>query len=109
MRRAEVSLLKVSDIDSRRMMIRVERGKGGGGRDIPLQNLRLHPHLHCVIPAGGFDPDYSRWVHPRYAFFLPVKVLTHLLGRLSDIVVAILRQASLHLLRFHLAPLVITI
>jgi hypothetical protein len=40
------------------------------------QNLRLHPHLHCVIPAGGFDPDYSRWVHPRYAFFLPVKVLS---------------------------------
>jgi hypothetical protein len=40
------------------------------------QNLRLHPHLHCVIPAGGFDPDYSRWVHPKYAFFLPVKVLS---------------------------------
>ena len=27
MRRMEVSLLKVSDVDSRRMMIRVERGK----------------------------------------------------------------------------------
>ena len=40
------------------------------------QNLRLHPHLHCVIPAGGFDPSYSRWVHPKYAFFLPVKVLS---------------------------------
>jgi hypothetical protein len=40
------------------------------------QNLRLHPHLHCVIPAGGFDLSYSRWVHPRYAFFLPVKVLS---------------------------------
>ena len=41
MRRAEVSLLKVSDIDSRRMMIRVERGKGGGGRDIPLSAALL--------------------------------------------------------------------
>ena len=40
------------------------------------QNLRLHPHLHCVIPAGGFDPSYSRWVHPKYPFFLPVKVLS---------------------------------
>ena len=40
------------------------------------QNLRLHPHLHCVIPAGGFDQGYSRWVHPKYAFFLPVKVLS---------------------------------
>jgi len=39
MRRTEVSLLKVSDIDSPRMMIRVERGKGGGGRDLPLSLL----------------------------------------------------------------------
>ena len=37
------------------------------------QNLRLHPRLHCVVPAGGFDPSYSRWVHPKYPFFLPVK------------------------------------
>ena len=41
MRRTEVSLLKVSDIDSRRMMIRVERGKGGGGRDLPLSPALL--------------------------------------------------------------------
>ena len=39
------------------------------------QNLLLHPHIHCAIPAGGLSPDHSRWVHPRYAFFLPVKVL----------------------------------
>jgi integrase len=41
MRRAEVSLLKVSDIDSRRMMIRVERGKGGADRDLPLSPALL--------------------------------------------------------------------
>ncbi len=39
------------------------------------QNLSLHPHVHCVVPAGGFTPDRQRWIHPRYAFFLPVKVL----------------------------------
>ena len=39
------------------------------------QNLQIHPHLHCVIPSGGLSPDHQRWVHPRYAFFLPVKVL----------------------------------
>ena len=33
------------------------------------QNLRLHPHLHCVVPAGGFDPTCSHWVHPRHPFF----------------------------------------
>lgn len=40
------------------------------------QNLLAHPHLHCVIPAGGLSPDRARWVPPRYpGFFLPVKVL----------------------------------
>jgi hypothetical protein len=40
------------------------------------QNLQIHPHIHCVIPSGGLSPDHRRWVHPRYAFFLPVKVLS---------------------------------
>jgi hypothetical protein len=39
-------------------------------------NLRLHPHVHCAIPAGGLSPDHTQWVHPRYPFFLPVKVLS---------------------------------
>src|SRR5580704_12180342 len=40
------------------------------------QNLLHHPHVHCVIPAGGLSPDHSSWVRPPYAFFLPVKVLS---------------------------------
>jgi Putative transposase/Transposase zinc-binding domain len=40
------------------------------------QNLQIHPHIHCVIPSGGLSPDHQRWVRPRYAFFLPVKVLS---------------------------------
>ena len=39
------------------------------------QNLQHHPHIHCVIPAGGLSLDHQHWVHPRYPFFLPVKVL----------------------------------
>jgi hypothetical protein len=39
------------------------------------QNLLLHPHIHCAIPAGGLSPDRSRWIRPRYPFFLPVRVL----------------------------------
>ena len=39
------------------------------------QNLLLHPHVHCLVPAGGFSADHSHWVHPPYAFFLPVDVL----------------------------------
>jgi len=42
------------------------------------QNLLLHPHIHCVIPAGGLSPDHRRWVRPRYPFFLPVRVLSRI-------------------------------
>jgi hypothetical protein len=40
------------------------------------QNLLLHPHVHCLVPAGGFSLDHERWIHPKYAFFLPVDVLS---------------------------------
>ncbi len=40
------------------------------------QNLLLHPHIHCVIPAGGLSPHHRRWIRPRYPFFLSVKVLS---------------------------------
>ena len=39
------------------------------------QKLQHHPHVHCVIPEGGVAPDGSRWVRPRYNFFLPVKAM----------------------------------
>jgi hypothetical protein len=39
------------------------------------QKLEHHPHVHCVVPEGGIAPDGTRWVRPRYNFFLPVKVL----------------------------------
>jgi hypothetical protein len=40
------------------------------------QKLGLHPHVHCVIPAGGLSLDHTRWVKSRYRFFLPIKVLS---------------------------------
>jgi hypothetical protein len=42
------------------------------------QNLMHHPHIHCVVPAGGLAPDGSRWIRCRRKFFLPVKVLSRL-------------------------------
>jgi hypothetical protein len=40
------------------------------------QTLVRHPHVHCVVPAGGLSPDQQRWIRPKYeGFFLPVKVL----------------------------------
>ncbi len=31
-----------------------------------------------MIPAGGLSADHSRWIQPRYPFFLPIKVLSRL-------------------------------
>ena len=39
------------------------------------QKLGFHPHVHCVVPAGGLSFDHHRWVKSHHAFFLPVKVL----------------------------------
>jgi Putative transposase/Transposase zinc-binding domain len=44
--------------------------------------LQHHPHLHCVLPAGGLAPDGSRWVPCRPNFFLPVRVLSRRFRRL---------------------------
>ncbi len=41
------------------------------------QTLTLHPHIHCVVPGGGFSLDGNRWIGVRKpTFFLPVRVLS---------------------------------
>src|SRR5258708_10883668 len=39
------------------------------------QKLQLHPHVHCVVPAGGLSLDHTRWIRSRPRFFLPIQVL----------------------------------
>lgn len=39
------------------------------------QKLEHHPHVHCIVPAGGLAPDRSRWISSQPSFFLPVAVL----------------------------------
>src|SRR5258707_7502146 len=39
------------------------------------QKLALHPHVHCVIPAGGLSLDHTHWVKSRERFFLSIHVL----------------------------------
>jgi Putative transposase/Transposase zinc-binding domain len=46
------------------------------------QQLHHHPHLHCVLPAGGLAPDGAQWVPCRPHFFLPVRVLSRRFRRL---------------------------
>jgi hypothetical protein len=40
------------------------------------QRLLHHPHVHCVVPAGGLALDHTRWIRSQHRFFLPVKVLS---------------------------------
>jgi integrase/recombinase XerD len=58
MRRTEVSLLKVSDIDSQRMVIHIRQGKGSRDRDIPLS-----PKLLEALR------EYWRWKKPKVYLF----------------------------------------
>jgi site-specific recombinase XerD len=58
MRRAEVTRLKVSDIDSKRMMIHIREGKGGKDREVPL-SVKLLETLR----------EYWRWKKPRTYLF----------------------------------------
>ena len=46
------------------------------------QQLLHHPHLHCVLPAGGLAPDGTQWLPCRPHFFLPVRVLSRRFRRL---------------------------
>jgi hypothetical protein len=39
------------------------------------QKLNLHPHAHCVIPAGGLSLDRTHWIKSRSRFFLSIHVL----------------------------------
>jgi hypothetical protein len=60
------------------------------------QNLLHHPHIHCVIPTGGLSPDRSAWVHPRYHFFLPVRVLSEVFrGKFTDALKRAFRRRKL--------------
>jgi Putative transposase/Transposase zinc-binding domain len=42
------------------------------------QQLQYHPHLHCLVPAGGLVPDSSRWIACRPRYFLPARVLSRM-------------------------------
>lgn len=39
------------------------------------QNLCFHPHIHCIVAAGGLTVN-NEWVDSKKNFFLPVKVLS---------------------------------
>jgi len=58
MRRAELARLKIGDVDSQRMIIRVVEGKGGKDRDLPLSPALLETLR-----------EYWRWRKPKLYLF----------------------------------------
>ena len=44
--------------------------------------LNHHPHVHMIVPGGGFSLDGKRWISCRPRYLLPVEVLSALFRRL---------------------------
>lgn len=41
------------------------------------QNLSLHPHLHCIIPAGGVDQNENwKFTRSKGSYLFPVKAMS---------------------------------
>ena len=76
--RTAAETLRTIAADPRRGGVRI-----GGTAVLHTWNQRLlwHPHLHCVVPNGGFDVDTGDWKTGSGRFLAPVKVLASLFRR----------------------------
>ena len=61
------------------------------------QRLQHHPHVHCVVPAGGLARKGTQWIHARPRFFLPIPVLRQVFrGKLIAGLREAFRRGRLH-------------
>jgi hypothetical protein len=59
------------------------------------QNLMDHPHVHCIIPAGGFNPKSEKWKKGNGKFLFPVKAMSALFrGKFMDYFKSAVREKS---------------
>jgi integrase/recombinase XerD len=99
LRATEVVSLKVSDIDSKRMVIRVEQGKGGKDRYVMLS-----PHLLDLLRIWWKAARPRGWLFPGRAPAQPIT--TRQLNRACHAaaqIAEINRRVSLHILRHSFA------
>src|SRR6266581_2463990 len=62
------------------------------------QKLQIHPHVHCVVPAGGLSLDHTRWIRSHPRFFLPIPVLRKVFrGKSVDALKLAFQRGQLHL------------
>jgi len=49
------------------------------------RDMQLHPHLHCIVTAGGLSLDDERWVSSRLDYLFPIEVMRELFrGKILD-------------------------
>ena len=49
------------------------------------RDMQLHPHLHCIVTAGGLSLGGERWVSSRSDYLFPVEVMRRLFrGKVLD-------------------------
>ena len=70
--RTAADTIKTISADPRRFAAHV-----GGSAVLHTWNQKMewHPHLHCLVPNGGFDVDTGAWKTGSPHFFAPVRVL----------------------------------
>ncbi len=94
--RTAAETLKTISADPRRFGARI-----GGTAVLHTWNQKMewHPHLHCLVPNGGFDVGTGQWKAGSDSFFAPVKVLASFFRRrvLEELAKAHARQE----LEFH--------
>lgn len=95
LRVSEVVALKVSDIDPERLTIRVEHGKGGKDRYVPLADrllVELRRYWHVVPPA--------RWVFPNRQGTRPMDItVAQKIYMITKLRAGIRKQGGIHALR----------
>src|ERR1700676_1730508 len=62
------------------------------------QQPQIHPHVHCVVPAGGLSLDHTRWIRSHPRFFLPIPVLREVFrGKFVAALKLAFQRGQLHL------------
>ena len=63
------------------------------------QAVEHHPHIHYIVPAGGWATDGSQWIHGSERFFLPVVALGRVFrGKFTEALKDLFRRGEL---QFH--------
>jgi integrase len=92
LRVSEVVLLKIADINSRRMVIRVEQGKGGKDRYVMLS-----PQLLRILRTYWRLARPKRWLFPGHEDERPL--VAHAACRSACAAAGLSKQVTVHILR----------